>query len=192
MQRCHWCGTDPLYVKYHDEEWGVPVYDDQKLFEFLTLESAQAGLSWITILKKREGYRKAFKNFDVQKVAKMTEQEAEALMNDPGIVRNRAKIKAAILNAQRFIQIQEDYGSFALFQWQFVDGQPIQTYIRSKKDYKTTTYESNWFSHELKKYGFQFVGSTVIYAHMQACGMVNDHLVDCFRHREVQKLGDLK
>jgi DNA-3-methyladenine glycosylase I len=192
MQRCHWCGTDPLYVKYHDEEWGVPVYDDQKLFEFLTLESAQAGLSWITILKKREGYRKAFKNFDVQKVAKMTEQEAEALMNDPGIVRNRAKIKATILNAQRFIQIQEDYGSFALFQWQFVDGQPIQTCIRSKKDYKTTTYESNWFSHELKKYGFQFVGSTVTYAHMQACGMVNDHLVDCFRHREIQKLEDLK
>lgn len=192
MQRCHWCGTDPLYVKYHDEEWGVPVYDDQKLFEFLTLESAQAGLSWITILKRREGYRKAFKNFDAQKVARMTEQEAEALMNDPGIIRNRAKIKAAILNAQRFIQIQEDYGSFALFQWQFVDGQPLQTRIRTKKDYKATTYESDWFSHELKKYGFQFVGSTIIYAHMQACGMVNDHIVDCFRHKEVQKLGDLK
>ena len=192
MQRCHWCGTDPLYVKYHDEEWGVPVYDDQKLFEFLTLESAQAGLSWITILKRREGYRKAFKNFDAQKVARMTEQEAEALMNDPGIIRNRAKIKAAILNAQRFIQIQEDYGSFALFQWQFVDGQPLQTRIRTKKDCKATTYESDWFSHELKKYGFQFVGSTIIYAHMQACGMVNDHIVDCFRHKEVQKLGDLK
>lgn len=189
MERCHWCGTDPIYVKYHDEEWGVPVYDDQKLFEFITLEGAQAGLSWITILKRRDGYRKAFKNFDVQAVARMTDADVERLMLDPGIIRNRAKIQAAISNAQKFIQIQEDFGSFALFQWQFVDGAPINGKIKSKKDFKATTPISDWFSHELKNYGFKFVGSTVIYAHMQACGMVNDHISHCFRHREVLKLG---
>ena len=189
LQRCHWCGTDPTYVHYHDSEWGVPVYDDQKLFEFITLEVAQAGLSWITILKRRDGYRKAFKNFDVEAVARMTPKETQRLMQNSGIIRNRLKIEAAVTNAQNFIKIQEDFGSFALFQWQFVNGEPQQRVIKTAADYRATTPESDWFSKELKDYGFKFVGSTIMYAHMQACGMVNDHHAKCFRQKEIALLG---
>ncbi len=186
--RCSWCIKDEEYIRYHDTEWGVPVYDDQKLFEFLVLETAQAGLSWHTILKRRDNYRKAFCDFDVDKVAKMTDADVERLMQNSGIIRNRAKIIATISNAKAFKQVQEDFGSFALFQWQFVEGYPIDSSMKSVKDYQPTTYLSDWFTYELKKYGFKFVGSTVIYAHMQASGMVNDHFTKCFRYNEVKKM----
>ena len=188
VNRCSWCGTDPLYVKYHDTEWGVPVTDDRTLFEFLILEGAQAGLSWITILRRREGYRKAFLDFDAEKVARMNQNDVERLMQDAGIIRNRAKIHAAIINAQKFLQVQEDFGSFALFQWQFVDGEPLQTNQSAKQGFRATSPESDWFSYELKHRGFKFVGSTIMYAHMQAVGMVNDHRTECFRHKEVRAL----
>lgn len=186
--RCSWCIKDEDYIKYHDTEWGVPVYEDQKLFEFLVLETAQAGLSWHTILKRRHNYRKAFCGFDVDKVAAMTDVDVERLMQDSGIIRNRAKILATIANAKAFKQVQEDFGSFALFQWQFVEGAPIDSSMKSIKDYQPTTYISDWFTYELKKYGFKFVGSTVIYAHMQASGMVNDHFTKCFRYNEVKNM----
>ena len=186
MSRCWWAGEDPLYISYHDEEWGVPLYDDQKLFEFLTLESMQAGLSWITILRKRESFRKAFADFNVEKVARFTDKKVEKLMTNAGIIRNRKKIEAAINNAQRFIEIQEEFGSFSDYNWSFVGGSPKINQFKTPKRVPATTKESDAFSKDLKKRGFKFVGSTTIYAHMQATGMVNDHLVGCFRHKEVQ------
>lgn len=186
-QRCGWCGTDPLYVAYHDTEWGVPVHDDRLLFEFLILEGAQAGLSWITILRKRENYRRAFDCFDAAKVARYGPRQAGRLLADPGIVRNRLKIAAAINNAQRFLDVQAAFGSFAAYIWRFVDGKPIVNRWKSLEDIPTSTPQSDALSKDLKARGFQFVGSTICYAHMQATGMVNDHLVGCFRHAEVGK-----
>jgi DNA-3-methyladenine glycosylase I len=188
LPRCPWCGDDPLYVGYHDDEWGVPVHDDRKLFEFLTLEGAQAGLSWITILKKRENYRHAFAGFDAEKVARFGGMAVETLLKDPGIVRNRLKIEGAIGNARAFLKVQESFGSFAGYSWRFVDGRPIQNQWKNIKELPANTPLSDAFSKDLKQRGFKFVGSTIIYAHMQAVGMVNDHLVECFRHREVQKV----
>lgn len=183
--RCRWPGEDPLYLKYHDSEWGVPVYDDKKLFEFLILEGAQAGLSWITILRRREGYRKAFANFDVQKVAKFSKAKINSLLKDEGIIRNRLKVESAVKNAKAFIKVQEEFGSFSNYQWQFVGGKPMQN--KWTKKIPAITKESDAFSKDLKKRGFSFVGSTIMYAHMQAVGMVNDHIVTCFRHKECQK-----
>ncbi len=185
IARCAWCGTDPLYVKYHDEEWGVPVYDDKKLFEFLILEGAQAGLSWITILRRREGYRKAFANFDAKKVANFDKKKIEAIMQDTGVIRNRLKVTSAVTNAQAFLQVQKEFGSFSNYQWQFVGGKPIKNKQSPKKKYPATSKESDLFSKDLKARGFKFVGSTIMYAHMQAVGMVNDHLTTCFRHKKV-------
>jgi DNA-3-methyladenine glycosylase I len=187
--RCDWAGTDPLCVAYHDEEWGVPVMDDRKLFEFLILEGAQAGLSWLTILRKREGYRRAFANFDPKKVARFDEEKLIGLLGDPNIVRNRAKIESTIQNARAFLEIQSKFGSFAAYQWQFVDGRPIQNQRQSIKQIPARSEISDALSKDLKKRGFGFVGSTIVYAHMQAVGMVNDHLVSCVRHRAVTKLG---
>lgn len=186
-KRCAWVGENPIYIKYHDKEWGVPVYDDKVLFEFLILEGAQAGLSWLTILKRREGYRKAFADFDVQKVAKFTKQKIESLLNDPGIIRNRLKVNAAVTNAKAFIEVQKEFGSFSQYQWQFVGGKPLINKRQTIKDLPATTEESDAFSKDLKKRGFKFVGSTIMYAHMQAVGMVNDHTVDCFRYKSVKK-----
>jgi DNA-3-methyladenine glycosylase I len=183
--RCGWAGTDPVYVGYHDEEWGVPVYDDRKLFEFLVLEGAQAGLSWITILKKRDAYRRAFDGFDPAKVARFDARRVQRLLGDAGIVRNRLKIESAVKNARAFLKVQEEFGSFADYQWGFVDGRPVVNRWQSLKDVPPRTDVSDGFSKDLKKRGFSFVGSTIIYAHMQAVGMVNDHLVGCFRHGTV-------
>ncbi|MEH6393554.1 DNA-3-methyladenine glycosylase I [Pseudoalteromonas sp.] len=184
--RCPWLDTSKDdYVAYHDDEWGVPVYDDQTLFEFITLESAQAGLSWYTILKKRAGYRRAFLSFDVIKVAQMSEQDVERLMLDEGIVRNRLKIAATINNAKRFIEIQQEFGSFSNYQWQFVGGKPIVNELDKLSDYPAITEASTAFAKDLKKRGFKFLGPTTVYAHMQACGMVNDHSNDCFRKQEI-------
>jgi DNA-3-methyladenine glycosylase I len=188
-KRCAWSGTDPLYVAYHDEEWGVPVHDDRVLFEFLVLEGAQAGLSWSTILRKRDAYRRAFDRFDPRKVARYDSRKIAALLADAGIVRNRAKIESAIKNAKAFLEVQAEFGSFDAYQWRFVDGRPIQNRRRAVGDIPARTAESDAMSKDLKSRGFNFVGSTIIYAHMQAVGMVNDHVVDCFRHREVAKLG---
>jgi len=186
--RCAWLdATKPDYVKYHDEEWGVPLYDDTKLFEFITLESAQAGLSWYTILKKRAGYKKAFANFNVQKVANFTADDIERLMQDESIVRNRLKIAATINNAQRFIEIQKEFGSFSNYQWRFVGNKPIISDLNSVEDTPAITEESKAFAKDLKKRGFKFLGPTTVYAHMQACGMVNDHSNDCFRKEEIIK-----
>ena len=187
-KRCGWCGDDPLYVAYHDIEWGVPVHDDRRLFEFLILEGAQAGLSWITILRKREAYRRAFAGFDAAKVARFGPRDIERLLADAGIVRNRLKIAAAINNAQRFLVVQEAFGSFDAYIWRFVDGRPLQNRRQSMKDIPATTRESDALSKDLKARGFKFVGSTICYAHMQATGMVNDHVADCFRHGEVGNL----
>jgi DNA-3-methyladenine glycosylase I len=184
-QRCEWCGTDPLYVAYHDEEWGVPVHDDAKLFEFLILEGAQAGLSWLTILRKREGYRKAFAGFDAEKVARFTERRIDKLLENPGIVRNRLKVRSAVRNAQLFLEIQEEFGSFDAYQWRFVDGRPKVNRWKRMRDLPASTAESDAFSRDLKQRGFKFVGSTIMYAHMQAVGMVNDHTVDCFCYRQL-------
>ncbi len=186
--RCPWCATDPLYIDYHDREWGVPVRDDKKMFEFLTLEAAQAGLSWLTVLKKREGYRKAFADFDAEKVARFSEAKKAKLLENPGIVRNRLKVNAAVNNAKHFLDVAEKHGSFCAFLWSFVDGRPIDNKLRKMEDYAATSKESDAISKELKRLGFKFVGSTIIYAHMQAAGLVNDHLVSCFRHGEVNKL----
>ena len=183
--RCSWCGNDPLYIKYHDEEWGVPVYDDDLLFEFLILETFQAGLSWITVLKKREHFRIAFDHFDYKKIANYTEDKYEELLHNPGIIRNKLKIKATITNAQAFMRIQEEFGSFSKYIWGFVNGKPIINNYKTLKEVPATTALSDVISKDLKKRGFKFVGSTVVYAHMQATGMVNDHITDCFRHREV-------
>jgi len=182
-QRCEWCGDDPLYVAYHDEEWGVPVHDDRKLFEMLTLEGAQAGLSWSTILKKRENYRKAFVKFDAKKIAKYDKAKVAKLLADPGIVRNRLKIAATIQNARAFLEVQKEFGSFDRYIWQFVDGKPKKNKWKSLKEIPPKTAESDAMSKDLKKRGFSFVGSTICYAFMQAVGMVNDHVVTCFRYR---------
>lgn len=187
-KRCAWSGTDPLYVAYHDEEWGVPVHDDRRLFEFLILEGAQAGLSWSTILRKRDAYRRAFDGFDPRKVARYDKRKVAALLADAGIVRNRAKIESAIKNAKAFLDVQEEFGSFDTFQWRFVDALPLQNRRRTIGDIPARTAQSDAMSKDLKSRGFTFVGSTIIYAHMQAVGMVNDHVIDCFRHREVAKL----
>lgn len=187
--RCGWVNnTFPEYVKYHDEEWGVPVYDDKVHFEFLILEGAQAGLSWSTVLKKREGYRKAFADFDVDKVAAFTAAEQDALLTDPGIIRNKLKIAAAVNNAQRFKEVQKEFGSFNRYIWSFVDNEPMVNNWSSYKEAPATSPASDALSKDLKKRGFKFVGSTIIYAHMQATGLVNDHSTDCFRHEEVKKL----
>jgi DNA-3-methyladenine glycosylase I len=187
-RRCEWVNPDDeLMTQYHDREWGVPVHEDRKHFEFLVLEAAQAGLSWATVLKKRDGYRRAFSDFDPRKVAEYTEQRIEVLTRDASIIRNRMKIAAAVRNARHFLAIQTEFGSFDAYCWRFVDGVPRQEQRRSTKEIPATSPESDAFSKDLKQRGFSFVGSTVIYAHMQAVGMVNDHLVDCFRYREVQQ-----
>ncbi len=183
--RCAWPGTDPLMLAYHDDEWGVPVHDDRKHFEFLILEGAQAGLSWKTILYKREGYRKAFSDFDPHKVARFDTRKVERLVLDARIIRNRQKIEAAIKNARAFLALQKEFGSFDAYCWRFVGGAPKLNRRRATGAVPATTPESDAFSKDLKQRGFSFVGSTVIYAHMQAVGMVNDHLVGCFRHREI-------
>jgi DNA-3-methyladenine glycosylase I len=185
-KRCAWAGGDALYQRYHDTEWGVPLHDDQRLFEFLILEGAQAGLSWITILRKRDNYRAAFDDFDASRIAAYGSNKIESLLQDPGIVRNRLKIQSAIINAQKFLDVQDEFGSFDQFIWQFVDGRPIQNERRSMADIPSSTPESDAMSRELKRRGFKFVGSTICYAHMQATGMVNDHTTDCFRHEELQ------
>ncbi|MBX3415070.1 MAG: DNA-3-methyladenine glycosylase I [Pirellulales bacterium] len=186
--RCPWpVADDPLYVAYHDREWGVPVRRDQKIFEFLVLEAFQAGLSWRTILNRREGFRQAFAGFDYEQVATFTKRDEARLMQDTGIIRNRAKIESAVTNAQRFIEVREEFGTFSKYMWSWVGGQPIVNQIRTKADYKATSPEGDAWAKDLKKRGFKFLGPTVIYAHMQATGMVNDHTVDCFRYRELQK-----
>lgn len=186
--RCEWCGSDPLYVKYHDEEWGVPVYDDQLLFAKLILDGAQAGLSWITILRKRENYWQAFDNFDPEIIARYDDTKIEELMQNAGIVRNRLKINAAVKNAKGFLAIQAKEGSFSQFLWNFVDGVPIQNSWGSMGDVPAQTAVSQTMSKALKRYGFSFVGPTIVYAFMQAVGMVNDHTVDCFRYAECKDL----
>lgn len=185
--RCGWAGSDPIYVHYHDTEWGVPVTDDQKLFEFLILEGAQAGLSWLTVLKKRENYREAFANFDAQKVARFTPQRIEKLLLNPGIIRNRLKVSSAVRNAQAFLKVQDEFGSFAKYNWSFVNGETIINARKTLKELPAKTDISDAYSKDLKKRGFNFVGSTIMYAHMQAVGMVNDHLVSCFRYTECQR-----
>jgi DNA-3-methyladenine glycosylase I len=184
VTRCPWCGTEPIYQQYHDTEWGVPSHDDRHLFEMLILEGAQAGLSWITILKKREGYRKAFDNFDVQKVARYNSRKVESLMKNERIVRNRLKILSTIQNAKMFIKVQEEFGSFDKYLWQFVKGKPIINNWKTLKDFPAKTELSNAISKDLLKRGFKFVGSTIIYAYMQAVGLVNDHTADCFRKKK--------
>ncbi|MGG7438403.1 DNA-3-methyladenine glycosylase I [Chryseobacterium arthrosphaerae] len=181
--RCGWCEKDDLYRKYHDEEWGRPVYDDETIFEFLILESFQAGLSWYTILSKRENFRKAFDNFDYRKIAAYSDQKTEELMNNPGIIRNRLKILAAITNAQKFMDVQTEFGSFSRYIWGFVDGKPLDRAPESLADVPAITEISDAISKDLKKRGFKFMGSTVVYAHMQATGMVNDHIESCFTRR---------
>ena len=185
--RCDWPKDDALYIEYHDKEWGVPVYDDNKLFEFLILETFQAGLSWITILRKRENFRKAFDYFDYKKIAKYTEAKFESLLLDKGIIRNKLKIKATISNAKAFMEIKKEFGSFSKYIWGFVDGKPIKNEFLSMSELPANTQLSDLISKDLKKRGFKFVGSTVVYAHMQATGMVNDHVKDCFRYKEVMK-----
>ncbi|WP_432411950.1 DNA-3-methyladenine glycosylase I [Rasiella sp. SM2506] len=184
-KRCWWCGDDPLYIEYHDTEWGVPVKDDDKLFEFLILETFQAGLSWITVLKKRENFRKAFDHFNYKKIASYSEEKVQALLQDASIIRNKLKVRATITNAQAFMKIQEEFGSFSDYIWGFVDGKPIQNFLQDRSDVQANTPLSDKISKDLKRRGFKFVGTTVLYAHMQATGMVNDHLVDCFRYKEV-------
>jgi DNA-3-methyladenine glycosylase I len=183
--RCGWPGSDELMVKYHDEVWGTPIHDDRKLFEFLILEGAQAGLSWSTILKRFNGYRKAFDNFDVKKISKYTDKDKKRLLNDAGIIRNRLKIDSAILNAQKFLEVKKEFGSFDKYIWSFVNHKTIVCKVKSWKKIPATTKESDAMSKDLKERGFKFVGSTICYAFMEAVGMVNDHTVDCFRYKEV-------
>lgn len=188
LTRCQWCRGDKLYEKYHDKEWGVPVHNDKKLFEFLILEGAQAGLSWITVLKKRQAYQQAMDKFDFNKVAKYSEKKVEKLLNNPGIIRNELKIRSAIRNAKAFIEVRKEFGTFNKYIWQFVDYKPIQNKWKSLKQIPAKTTLSDEISTDLKKRGFNFVGSTIVYAHMQATGMVNDHTTDCFRYKEVKSL----
>jgi DNA-3-methyladenine glycosylase I len=187
-KRCEWCGSDPLYVAYHDEEWGVPVHDDRLLFEFLVLEGAQAGLSWLTILKKRENYRTAFDAFDCERVAKYTKHDVTRLLSDSGIVRNQLKIESAIRNARGVVDIQKEWASLDAYLWRYVDGVPKQNVWKSMAELPAKTKASDMMSRDLKKRGFNFVGSTICYAFMQAVGMVNDHTTDCFRYREIKML----
>ncbi len=187
-QRCPWCGSDPLYVAYHDREWGVPCGEDAKLFEFLLLESAQAGLSWITILRKRENYRRAFANFDAEKIARYNGRSVQRLMADPGIVRNRLKIEAAISNARIFLDLKAAHGSFANYFWGFCDGRPLTNHWRSPGEVPASSGLSDTIARDLKQRGFRFFGSTICYAHLQAVGMVNDHLTHCHRHRACASL----
>lgn len=187
--RCPWShGVSDAYERYHDTEWGVPVRDDGRHFEFLMLEGAQAGLSWSTVLHKRPAYRRAFAGFDPERVARFNRRSVERLLADAGIIRNRLKIEAAISNARRFLEVQDEHGSFDDYIWRFVDGRPIVNYWKRPQDVPVTTHESDALSKDLKARGFKFVGSTIIYAHMQAIGLVNDHLVDCFRHAECARL----
>ena len=186
--RCGWCGTDELYVKYHDEEWGVPLHDDAQLFEFLVLEGAQAGLSWITVLRKREHYRRAFAGFDAEKVARFTDKKLELLLRNPDIIRNRLKVYSARQNARAFLKVREEWGSFAAYMWRFVDGKPLQNRWASLAEVPAATPLSEKISKDLKRRGFSFIGPTIVYSHMQATGMVNDHIKACFRHREVRSL----
>ncbi len=183
--RCSWGDSHPLYIEYHDTEWGVPEHDDRRLFEFLILEGAQAGLSWLTVLRKREAYRHAFDRFDPRKVARYKARKIRELLGNEGIIRNRLKIESAIENAKRFLEIQKEFGSFDSFMWRFVGGKVIKNARKSLKEIPPTTPESDAMSKELRERGFRFVGSTICYAHMQACGMVNDHLVSCFRYKQV-------
>lgn len=184
--RCSWVDlTKPDYVAYHDEEWGVPVYNDGVMFEFLTLEAAQAGLSWYTVLRKRENYRKTFAGFDPEKVSRFDARKIAQLIQDPGIIRNKAKIEAAVNNARQFLKVQKEFGAFHTYLWRFVDGKPIVRTVRGPKDYIATSPESDAMSKDLKERGFKFVGSTIMYAHMQATGLVNDHLLTCFRRNEL-------
>lgn len=189
-KRCSWCGDDDLYVRYHDEEWGVPLRDDRALFEFLVLEGAQAGLAWITVLRKREGYRAAFDNFDPAKVARYSDRTLQRLLNNPRIVRNRLKVFSTRQNARAFLAVQEEWGSFSNYIWHFVDGKPVQNRWRSMAEVPATSPLSDRISKDLKRRGFSFVGTTIVYAHMQATGMVNDHLASCFRHAECRELAD--
>ena len=182
QQRCPWCGNDPLYQDYHDNVWGVPVHDDTTLFEFLLLEGAQAGLSWITVLRKRENYRAAFDGFDATKIARYTVKRVEKLLQNTGIIRNRLKVQSAVSNARAFLEVQAQFGSFDRYMWDFVDGRPIINHFESMKDVPASTPMAEALSKDLKKRGFRFVGPTIVYAHMQATGMVNDHLVGCYRH----------
>ncbi len=189
IKRCRWAeGTTLDYIRYHDEEWGVPVHDDLTHFEFLTLEGAQAGLSWSTVLNKRVGYRKLFAGFDPEKVARFTKKRIEKLLLDPSIVRNRLKIESTVSNARAFLRVQEEFGSFSDYIWGFVDGKPLQNNFRKDSDVPATSPESDALSKDLKKRGFRFVGSTIIYAHMQATGLVNDHVTGCFRHKPCAKM----
>lgn len=183
--RCAWCGQDPLYLRYHDTEWGVPVHDDRRLFEFLVLEGAQAGLSWITILRRRESYGRAFEGFDPEIVAGYDEARVRLLLEDPGIIRNRRKVESAIRNARAFLKLQEEWGSFDAWSWNWVDGRPIQNTWRDQAELPASTPLSERMSRDLVRRGFNFVGPTIWYAHMQAVGLVNDHIVGCFRHAEV-------
>lgn len=182
MKRCDWCGDDPLYIKYHDEEWGVPVHDDKIHFEFLVLESAQAGLSWITVLKKRENYRKAYDGFDPAKVAKYDDSKVEELLSNTGVIRNRKKIEASINNAKCFLEIQKEFGSFDRYIWGFVDNKPVKNSWGDISEVPATSELSDTVSKELRKRGFKFLGSTIIYAYLQATGLINDHLVGCIKH----------
>jgi DNA-3-methyladenine glycosylase I len=184
-QRCDWCIGDKLYEDYHDQEWGVPVYDDKKLFEFLILETFQAGLSWITVLRKRENFRKAFDNFSVDKIAHYNQSKIDSLMQNSGIIRNKLKIKASISNAQAFIKIQDHFGSFSNYLWRFTEGKPVKNAFKNLKDLPASTVLSEAISKDLKQHGFKFVGSTIIYAYIQAIGLVNDHLIHCFRYEIV-------
>ena len=188
-QRCAWVNNDPIYINYHDHEWGVPIYDDRLLFEFLILEGAQAGLNWLTILKRRENYRLAFDNFDAEKIVHYNENKYNQLLANPGIIRNRLKIQSVITNAQAYLKIQNQNSSFLDYIWQFVDGKPIQNQWKTQKQVPTNTAVSDKLSMDLKSRGFKFVGSTICYAFMQAVGMVNDHLTDCCRYNHVMKLG---
>ncbi|MDX1427217.1 MAG: DNA-3-methyladenine glycosylase I [Salegentibacter mishustinae] len=189
LNRCGWCEGDELYEAYHDNEWGVPVYDDDTIFEFLILETFQAGLSWITVLRKRENFREAFDDFDYKKIANYSEEKIQELLQNPGIIRNKLKIRATVTNAKAFMEVQKEFSSFSKYIWGFVDGDPIQNEVKDYKNAPATTAISDKLSKDLKKKGFKFVGSTVLYAHMQATGMVNDHEISCFRHSEVKELG---
>ena len=180
--RCGWSTSDPIYIKYHDEEWGVPIHDDRKLFEFLILEGFQAGLSWITILRKRDNFRKAFDDFDAEKVASYGKRKINSLLKDEGIIRNKLKVEAAVTNARAFLKVREEFGSFDKYIWQFVNHKPVKNKFKSLKEVPASTQISDIMSKDLKKRGFKFVGTTICYAHMQATGMVNDHIVTCWKH----------
>lgn len=187
-KRCDWCGSEPIYVDYHDKEWGVPVHDDRTHFEMIILDGAQAGLSWITILKRRDGYREAFDNFDIKKVSKYSDKKIEKLLTNPGIIRNRLKVNSAVKNAKAFLEIQKEFGSFDDYIWQFVNHKTIQNKWKKMSHLPAKTAESDAMSKDLKKRGFSFVGSTICYAYMQAAGMVNDHITSCFRYKEIKSI----